>query len=105
MGHRTRPKGVLASAITRRLVWVVVAGLLMAGCRRWLEDSGGGSSGGFNSSSGSSAGDDQYIDPFLNDRACLSGREIQQKIDRIASQVQNPKRKKKAIQAVRDRAC
>lgn len=104
MGHRTRPKGVLASAITRRLVWVVVAGLLMAGCGDG-SNSGGGSSGGSNSSSGSSAGDDQYIDPFLNDRACLSGREIQQKIDRIASQVQNPKRKKKAIQAVRDRAC
>jgi hypothetical protein len=85
----------------RTPVWVIVAGVLIVGCGGGSDS---GSSGGSDSSSGSSAGDKQYLDPFEND-PCLSAREIEQKIHRIASQAQNPERQKKAIQAVRDRAC
>ena len=85
----------------RTLAWVVVAVVLIAGC-------GGGSdnsdSGGSKSTGEASAGDTQYIDPFQNG-PCLSKREVQQKIFRIASEVQDSKRKEKAIAAVRDRAC
>jgi hypothetical protein len=87
----------------RALVWGIVAGVLIAGCGGGSDSSNSGS-GGSGSSSKQSAGDEQYIDPFRNG-ACLSAREIQQKIHRIASQAQNPERQKKAIQAVRDRAC
>jgi len=86
----------------RTLVWVVGV-LLIVGCGGG-SDSGGGGSGGSDRSSGS-AGDAQYIDPFRTGGGCLSAREVQHKIDRIASQAQNPERKKKAIQVVRDRAC
>jgi hypothetical protein len=84
------------------LVWVIVAGVLIAGC-------GGGSdspnSGGSSGSSGPSAGDKEYVDPFQAGGGCLSAREIRQKVHRIASQSQNPERQKKAIQTVRHRAC
>ena len=82
----------------RTLAWVVVAVVLIAGC------GGGSDSGGSESKSEPSAGDTQYIDPFQNG-PCLSKREVQQKIFRIASEVQDSKRKEKAIAAVRDRAC
>ena len=88
----------------KTLVLVVVAGALIAGCGGGSANSNSGSSGGSDSSSKQSAGDAQYIDPFQNG-SCLSAREIRQKIHRIASQAQNPERQKKAIQAVRDRAC
>ena len=82
----------------RTPAWVAVAVVLIAGC------GGGSDSGGSGSPSESSAGDTQYIDPFQNG-PCLSKREVQQKIFRIASEVQDSKRKEKAIAAVRDRAC
>jgi hypothetical protein len=91
----------------KTLVWVMVAGVLIAGCGGGSDSSdssNSGASGGADSSSKQSAGDAQYIDPFQND-SCLSAREIRQKIHRIASQAQNPEHQKKAIQAVRDRAC
>jgi outer membrane murein-binding lipoprotein Lpp len=94
----------------RTLAWVVVAVVLIAGCGGGSDrsKSGGGGSGGSDSSS-ASAGDRQYIDPFQSSAGgvvCLSKRQVQQKIDRIASRVQNPERKQRAIQAVRDRpAC
>jgi hypothetical protein len=88
----------------RTLIWVIVAGVLIAGCGGGSDSSNGGSSGGSGSSSKQSAGDEQYIDPFQND-ACFSAREIKQKIRRIDSEARNPERKKKAIQAVRSRAC
>jgi hypothetical protein len=81
-------------------VWIVVAGVLLAGCGGGSDSSNSGDS----HSSGGSAGDAQYIDPFAK-KACLSMRDVHQKIDRIASQVQNPERKQKAIHAVRDHAC
>jgi hypothetical protein len=89
----------------RTLVWVIVAGVLIAGCGGDSDSSNGGDSGGSESSSEPSAGDSQYLDPFQDDDRCLSTGEIQQKIDRIAAQVQNPERKQKAIHAVRDRGC
>ena len=88
----------------KTLVWVIVAGALFGGCGGGSDNSNSGSSGGSDSSSKKSAGDAQYIDPFQND-ACLSAREIRQKIQRIASEAQNPERQKKAIHAVRERAC
>ena len=88
------------------LACVVVAVVLIAGCGGG-SDNGGEDSGDSDSSSPQSAGDRQYIDPFQDPGAvgCLSKREVQQKIDGIASRVQNPERKQRAIQAARDRAC
>jgi hypothetical protein len=82
----------------RTLGWVVVAVVLIAGC------GGGSDNGGSDSSSEPSAGDTQYIDPFQHSD-CLSKREVQVKIFRIAAEVQNSERKQRAIRAVRDRAC
>lgn len=94
----------------RTLAWVVVAVVLIAGCGGGSDSSssGDGGSGGSGSSSAQSAGDRQYIDPFQDsaaDVACLSKREVQQKIDSIASRVQNPERKQRAVRAVRNRGC
>jgi outer membrane murein-binding lipoprotein Lpp len=85
------------TSMRRTLAWVVVAVVLIAGC------GGGSDSKGSASSSEPSAGDTQYIDPFQN--PCLSRREVRQKIDRIASEIQNSERKQRAIRAVRHRAC
>jgi hypothetical protein len=95
------------TSMTRTLACVAVAVVLIAGCGGG-SDSGGGNGGGSDSSSGPSAGDAQYVDPFRNSAgggACLSKREIQQKIDRIAWPVENSERRQRAIQAVRARAC
>ena len=95
----------------RTLAWVVVAAVLVAGCGGGSDSSSGGGegSGGSASSTEPSAGDQQYVDPFQDpsreDVLCLSKREVQQKIDRIDSRVQNPERKERATKVVRDRAC
>jgi hypothetical protein len=84
----------------RALASVVVTVVLIAGC------GGGSDSGGSDSSSGASAGDTQYIDPFQKGgNACLSKREVQRKIVSIASRVQTPEHKQRAIQAVKKRTC
>src|SRR4051812_10931535 len=101
---RQLPRESRITSMKKTLVWVIVAGALFGGCGGGSDNSNSGSSDGSDSSSKKSAGDEQYIDPFQND-ACLSAREMRQKIDRIASEAQNPERQKKAIQAVRDRAC
>jgi outer membrane murein-binding lipoprotein Lpp len=90
------------------LAWVVVAVVLLAGCGGSDSSNSGGAGSGGSDSSDPSAGDRQYIDPFQDPRGgvgCLSKREVQQKIDSIASRVQNPERKQRAIRAVRHRAC
>ena len=82
----------------RTLAGVVVAVVLIAGCGGASDSSNSGGS----DSTAQSAGDKQYIDPF---QACLSKREVQQKIDRIASRGENPEHQERAIKAVRHRAC
>ena len=88
------------------LACLVVAVALNAGCGGG-SDNGGEDNGDSDSSSAQSAGDRQYIDPFQDPDAvaCLSKREVRQKINGIASRVQNLERKQRAIKAVRDRAC
>ena len=94
----------------RTLASVVVGLVLVAGCGGGSDDSnsGGEGSGGSDSSGGQSAGDKQYIDPFQDSAgsgACLSKKQVQEKVFRIAARVKNEDRKQKAIKAVRERAC
>jgi hypothetical protein len=92
----------------RTLAWVVGV-VLIAGCGGGSDDSNsGGGSSGSESSSAQSAGDRQYIDPFQDPAgrgACLSEREVDQKIGRIVGRVQDPDRRQRAIKAAKDRAC
>jgi hypothetical protein len=83
------------------LAWVPVALVLIAGCGGGSESSNGGGDD-VGPSNPQSPGDSQYLDPF---QRCLSPRQVREQVFRVVARAQSPKRQRREIRAVRDRAC